>query len=35
MWPIVARAVSNRFVVPGEAGRDVMGSLWQWRPAQR
>jgi ABC-type transport system substrate-binding protein len=34
MWPIVARAVSNRFVVPGEAGRDVMGSLWQWRPAQ-
>jgi ABC-type transport system substrate-binding protein len=33
MWPIVARAVSNRFVVPNEAGRDVMGSLWQWRAA--
>jgi peptide/nickel transport system substrate-binding protein len=33
MWPIVARAVSNRFDVPGDAGRDVMGILWQWRPA--
>jgi ABC-type transport system substrate-binding protein len=32
-WPVVARAVSNRFVVPTETGRDVMGSLWQWQPA--
>lgn len=34
-WPVVARAVSNTFVVPGESGRDVMGSLWQWRPASK
>ena len=33
MWPIVVRAVSTRFQVPGEAGRDIMGTLWQWRPA--
>jgi ABC-type transport system substrate-binding protein len=32
-WPVVARAVSKDFEVPTEAGRDVMGSLWQWRPA--
>jgi peptide/nickel transport system substrate-binding protein len=32
-WPVVARAVSRDFEVPTEAGRDVMGSLWQWRPA--
>ena len=34
-WPVVARAVSSTFAVPGESGRDVMGSLWQWRPASR
>ena len=34
-WPVVARAVSNKFVVPAEAGRDVMGSLWQWQPASK
>ena len=32
-WPVVARAVSESFVVPDESGRDVMGSVWQWRPA--
>jgi peptide/nickel transport system substrate-binding protein len=32
-WPQVARAVSTRFVVPSERGRDVIGTLWQWRPA--
>jgi peptide/nickel transport system substrate-binding protein len=32
-WPIVSRAVSDKFVVPAETGRDVLGSLWQWRPA--
>ena len=32
-WPVVARAVSEAFVVPDETGRDVMGSVWQWRPA--
>ncbi len=31
-WPQVARAVSTRFLVPAERGRDVIGSLWQWRP---
>jgi len=30
-WPQVARAVSTRFLVPPERGRDVIGSLWQWR----
>ena len=34
MWPIVVRAVSTRFQVPGEAGRDIMGTLWQWRPTR-
>lgn len=33
MWPTVVRAVSTRFQVPGETGRDIMGTLWQWRPA--
>ena len=33
MWPIVVRAVSTRFQVPDEPGRDIMGSLWHWRPA--
>ncbi len=28
-----ARAVSRRFVVPDEPGRDVMETLWQWRVA--
>lgn len=34
-WPEVARAVSTRFEVPIEKGRDVMGAnLWSWRPAR-
>ncbi len=28
--PEDARAVSRRFVVPDEPGRDVMETLWQW-----
>jgi peptide/nickel transport system substrate-binding protein len=32
-WPKVARAVSSKFTVPEEQGRDVMSTLWQWRPA--
>ena len=28
-----ARAVSRRFVVPDEPGRDVVETLWQWRVA--
>jgi ABC-type transport system substrate-binding protein len=31
-WPQVARAVSTKFVVPEETGRDVLGSLWKWKP---
>jgi peptide/nickel transport system substrate-binding protein len=33
-WPKVARVVSSRFVVPDEAGRDVLSSIWQWRPVE-
>lgn len=33
-WPQVSRAVSTKFVVPDEKGRDVMSSLWQWRPSE-
>jgi peptide/nickel transport system substrate-binding protein len=32
-WPKVTRAVSAKFEVPGELGRDVVSTLWQWRPA--
>ena len=28
-----ARAVSRRFVVPDEPGRDIVETLWQWRVA--
>jgi peptide/nickel transport system substrate-binding protein len=34
-WPVVSRAVSNKFAVPAETGRDVMGSLWQWQPVSK
>jgi ABC-type transport system substrate-binding protein len=34
-WPVVARAVSNKFAVPAETGRDVMSNLWQWQPASK
>ncbi|HSL20278.1 MAG TPA: ABC transporter substrate-binding protein, partial [Vicinamibacterales bacterium] len=33
-WPEVTRAVSTRFEVPVEKGRDVLGAnLWRWKPA--
>jgi ABC-type transport system substrate-binding protein len=32
-WPQVARAVSTKFVVPEEKGRDVMSNFWLWKPA--
>lgn len=32
-WPKVTRALSTKFVVPEERGRDVLSSLWQWRLA--
>ena len=31
-WPKVARVVSSRFEVPHEAGRDVISTIWAWRP---
>jgi peptide/nickel transport system substrate-binding protein len=35
-WPQVTRAVSTRFDVPVEKGRDIMGAnLWLWRPAKQ
>lgn len=30
-WQEQARAVSARFEVPDEPGRDIMASVWQWR----
>ena len=30
--PDTARAVVDSFIVPAEEGRDILGSLWQWRP---
>jgi peptide/nickel transport system substrate-binding protein len=33
-WPQVARVVSTKFVVPEEKGRDVMSTLFQWKPAE-
>ena len=29
-----ARAVSKRFVVPDEPGRDVLGTLRLWKPSR-
>jgi ABC-type transport system substrate-binding protein len=33
-WPKVARVVSSKFEVPDEGGRDVIGTLWQWKLSQ-
>jgi peptide/nickel transport system substrate-binding protein len=30
-WQEQTRAVATRFEVPDEPGRDIMGSVWQWR----
>jgi peptide/nickel transport system substrate-binding protein len=30
-WQEQSRAVSTKFVVPGEGERDVLGSVWQWQ----
>jgi peptide/nickel transport system substrate-binding protein len=31
-WDERARAVSRRFQIPGEPRRDILQTLWQWRP---
>jgi peptide/nickel transport system substrate-binding protein len=33
-WPKVARVVSTKFQVSEETGRDVISTLWQWKPAE-
>lgn len=33
-WPKVARVVSSKFEVPDEVGRDVIATLWQWKPSR-
>jgi peptide/nickel transport system substrate-binding protein len=32
-WETTTRAVSAEFVVPPEPGRDIVSSIWQWKPA--
>jgi ABC-type transport system substrate-binding protein len=34
-WQETARAVSTKFDVAPEENRDIMASLWQWRPARQ
>jgi hypothetical protein len=34
-WSVRARAVSKRFDVQGEEGRDVLSTLRFWKPAGR
>jgi ABC-type transport system substrate-binding protein len=31
-WQTTTRAVSTRFSVVAEPGRDILSSIWQWRP---
>jgi ABC-type transport system substrate-binding protein len=33
LWPKIARVVRSTFEVEDEAGKDVMSSIWLWRPA--
>ena len=35
VWQETARAVSTKFYVAPEENRDIMASLWQWRPAKQ
>ena len=32
-WQTTTRAVSAKFAVPPQAGRDIMYSIWQWKPS--
>lgn len=34
-WETTTRAVSAEFQIPPEPGRDVLSSIWQWKPADR
>jgi hypothetical protein len=29
----MTRAVSTQFVLPRQPGRDIMYSIWEWKPA--
>jgi ABC-type transport system substrate-binding protein len=33
-WETTTRAVSNEFSIPIEPGRDILSSIWRWRPAE-
>jgi ABC-type transport system substrate-binding protein len=32
-WQTMTRAVSTQFVLPRQPGRDIMYSIWEWKPA--
>lgn len=32
-WQTTTRAVSAEFSIPPEPGRDILSSIWQWKPA--
>ena len=32
-WQTMSRAVSTEFTLPSQPGRDIMYSIWQWKPA--
>jgi len=32
-WETTTRAVSAEFQIPPEPGRDILSSIWQWKPA--
>ena len=33
-WQVTTRAVSTHFDVAAEENRDILSSIWQWRPAE-
>jgi peptide/nickel transport system substrate-binding protein len=33
-WQTMTRAVSAKFTVPNQPGRDIMYSIWQWKPVE-
>jgi hypothetical protein len=32
-WQTTTRAVSAEFAIPPEPGRDILSSIWRWKPA--